>query len=159
MGRINTTWGLRGHVKVTPYSSNADRFAVGAVLYVRGEQRRIVDLNTSQGYPIVKFEGYPDATAAEALRGTLIEIDEADLPSLEEGEYYLHDLIGLSVVTTAGEPLGTLADVLTTGANDVYVLRREGKPDVLIPAIPDVIRSVDLDTRTMTIEPMQGLID
>lgn len=146
-------------MKVTPYSSNADRFAVGAVLYVQGEQRRIVDLNTSQGYPIVKFDGYPDATAAEALRGTLIEIDEADLPPLEEGEYYRHDLLGLRVVSTTGETLGTLADVLTTGANDVYVLRREGKPDALIPAIPDVVRSVDLDTRTMTIEPMPGLID
>ena len=100
-----------------------------------------------------------DKAAAEALRGTLVEIDEAALPPLEEGEYYLHDLLGLAVVTTGGERLGTLADVLTTGANDVYVLRREGKPDALIPAIPDVIRSVDLDARTMTIEPMPGLID
>jgi 16S rRNA processing protein RimM len=146
-------------VKVTPYTSNPDRFAVGAVLYVRGEQRRVVDLNSSQGYPIVKFEGYPDATAAEALRGTLIEIAEEDLPPLAEGEYYLHDLLGLTVVSTTGNTLGTLADVLTTGANDVYVLRREGKPDALIPAIPDVIRSVDLATRTMTIEPLPGLID
>ena len=146
-------------MKVTPLSSNPDRFAIGAVLYVRGEQRRVVDLNTSQGYPIVRFEGYPDATAAEALRGTLIEIDEADLPPLEEGEYYLHDLLGLAVVSTAGDAIGTLADVLTTGANDVYVIRRERQPDALIPAIPDVIRAVDLDARTMTIEAMPGLLD
>lgn len=159
VGRINTTWGLRGHVKVTPFSSNPDRFAVGAVLYVRGEARRVTDLNTSQGYPIVRFEGYPDATAAEVLRGTLIEIDETDLPPLEEGEYYLHDLRGLTVVTTGGEQIGTLVDVLTTGANDVYVVRREGKPDTLLPAIREVVIGVDLAARTMTIEPMQGLLD
>lgn len=146
-------------MKVTPFSSNPDRFAVGAVLYVRGEPRRVTDLNTSQGYPIVRFEGYPDATAAEVLRGTLIEIDEADLPPLTEGEYYLHDLRGLTVITTGGEQIGTLVDVLTTGANDVYVIRREGRPDALLPAIREVVISVDLAARTMTIEPMQGLLD
>ncbi len=159
MGRVNATWGLRGHVKVTPYSSNPERFAVGSVLYVRGEPRRVVDLNMSQGYPIVQFEGYPDATAAEALRGTLLEIAERDLPALPEGEYYLHDLIGLDVVTREGEPVGRLVDALTTGANDVYVIRRDGKPDALIPAIPDVILSVDLGAQRMTIEAMPGLLD
>jgi 16S rRNA processing protein RimM len=146
-------------VKVTTYSSNPERFAVGSLLYVRGERRKVVDLNTSQGYPIVKFEGYPDATAADALRGTIIEIDETDLPPLEEGEYYLHDLIGLEVVTRECEPVGTLVQALTTGANDVYVLRREGKPDALIPAIRDVILSVDLHAHRMTIEAMPGLLD
>lgn len=146
-------------MKVTPYSSNPERFEVGAVLYVRGEPRKVVDLNMSQGYPIVKFEGYPNATAAEALCGTDLEIDEADLPPLPEGEYYLHDLIGLEVVTVAGEVVGTLVQALTTGANDVYVVRREGKPDALIPAIRDVVQSVDLQTRRMTIDPMPGLLD
>lgn len=146
-------------MKVTPYSSNPERFEIGAVLYVRGEPRKVVDLNMSQGYPIVKFEGYPNATAAEALRGTDLEIDEADLPPLPEGEYYLHDLIGLEVVTVAGEVVGTLVQALTTGANDVYVVRREGKPDALIPAIRDVVQSVDLQTRRMTIDPMPGLLD
>jgi 16S rRNA processing protein RimM len=159
VGRINSTWGLRGHVKVTPLTSNPERFAVGATLIVNGEPRKVVDLNTSQGYPIVKFEGFPNATAAHALRGAVIEIDEAALPPLPEGEYYLHDLEGLDVVTREGEAIGTLAQVLTTGANDVYVVRRPGKPDALLPAIPDVILSVDLEAHRMTIEPMPGLLD
>lgn len=159
VGRINAPWGLRGHVKVTAYSSNPERYRKGATLIVKGEPRRLLDVNTSQGYPIVQFQGYTNANAAETLRGELIEIDEADLPPLPEGEYYLHDLLGIAVVTTAGEPLGTLVEVLTTGANDVYLVRREDKPDVLIPAIPDVIQRVDLQARTMTIEPLPGLLD
>src|SRR5689334_13802813 len=94
VGRINAPWGLRGHVKVTAYTSNPARFEPSAVLLVKGERRKLLEVNKSQGYPIVKFEGYPDATAAEGLRGELIEIDESDLPRLAEGEYYLHDLIG-----------------------------------------------------------------
>jgi 16S rRNA processing protein RimM len=159
VGRINATWGLRGHVKVTPFTSNPARFTAGAMLYVNGEARRVMDVNTSQGYPIVQFDGYTDANAATTLRDALIEIDEAALPTLPEGEYYLHDLVGLEVVTSAGEAVGTLVEVLTTGANDVYVVRRPGKPDALIPAIPDVIRDVDLEARRMTIEAMPGLLD
>jgi 16S rRNA processing protein RimM len=159
VGRINTTWGLRGHVKVTPFTSNPDRFAPGATLLINGRPTRVVDLNTSQGYPIVKFEGYPDATAASALRGATIEIDERDLPALPEGEHYVHDLVGLEVVDEDGETIGTLQEVTTTGANDVYVIRRPGQRDVLIPAIPDVILSVDLGERRMTVHRMPGLFD
>jgi 16S rRNA processing protein RimM len=159
VGRINATWGLRGHVKVTPFTSNPTRFTVGAMLYVNGEARRVMDVNTSQGYPIVQFDGYTDANAAATLRDTLIEIDEAALPALPEGEYYLHDLVGLEVVTREGEPIGTLVEVLTTGANDVYVVRRPSKANALIPAIPDVILSVDLAAKRMTIEAMPGLLD
>ncbi len=159
VGRINGAWGLRGHVKVTAYTSNPARFAPGAVLLVGGQPRKVLDANHSQGYPIVKFEGYLDATAAAALRGTMIEIDESALPPLPEGEYYRHDLIGLEVVTRAGDRIGTLADALMTGANDVYVIKREGKPDALIPAIPDVVLAVNLAARTMTIEPLPGLLD
>ena len=159
MGRINATWGLKGFVKVTPLTSNEARLAPGAELIVGGERRRVLEVVTPQGYPIMRFEGYPDRTAAEALRGTLIEIEADDLPELPEGEYYVDDLRGLSVVTTDGHEVGTLADVLTTGANDVYVVKRPGERDVLIPAIPDVIAAVDLEAGRMTIAPLPGLLD
>lgn len=159
VGRINGVWGVRGHVKVTPLTSNPERLVAGAVLYVRGEPRRVLDVRYPQGFPCMRFEGFEDRTAAEALRGALIEIDAADLPALPEGEYYLHDLEGLEVVTAAGEHIGRLKEVLTTGANDVYVIARPGKADALIPAIADVVLSVDLEARRMTIEPMAGLLD
>ena len=159
VGRINSTWGLHGHVRVTPYTSNPDRFQPGAMLLIQGEPRRVLEVRAPQGYPIVRFEGYPDATAAEALRGALIEIDAADLPPLPAGEYYLHDLVGLDVVTRDGTRVGTLAEVLTTGANDVYVVRRDGRPDALIPAIPDVVLAVELDAHRMVIDALPGLLD
>ncbi len=159
VGRINSTWGLRGHVKVTPLTSNPQRFQPGAVVFVRGEPRRILDVATPRGYPCIVFEGYEDRTAADALRDTLIEIAEDELPALPEGEYYVHDLVGLTVLDAGGQAIGELAEVLRTGANDVYLVRREGARDLLIPAIPEVIRNVDLPAGRMRIDPLPGLLE
>ena len=159
VGVINSPWGLKGHVKVTPLTSNPERLSVDVELFVRGERRRVLESVEPYGYPILRFEGYPDRTAAESLRGEVIEIDESELRPLPAGEYYIDDLVGLTVVTVDGEQVGQLADVLTTGANDVYVVRRDGAKDVLIPAIREVVQAVDLDARTMTIDPLPGLID
>ena len=159
VGRINSTWGLRGHVKVTPLTSNPQRLQPGAVVSVRGEPRRILDVATPRGYPCIVFEGYEDRTAADALRDTLIEIAEDELPALPEGEYYVHDLVGLAVLDADGEPIGELAEVLRTGANDVYLVRREGARDLLIPAIPEVIVDVDLPAGRMRIDPLPGLLE
>lgn len=159
VGRINATWGLRGHVKVTPLTSNPKRIQPGEVLLVRGEPREVLDVRYPKGFPCVVFEGYEDATTANALRGTLIEIAEADLPDLGQDEYYVHDLVGLDVVSTAGERLGRLAEVLRTGANDVYIVRRKGERDLLLPAIGDVIAEVDLKGGRMVVELLPGLLD
>ena len=159
VGRINSTWGLRGHVKVTPLTSNPQRLQPGAVVFVRGEPRRILDVATPRGYPCIVFEGYEDRTTADALRDTLIEIAEDELPALPEGEYYVHDLVGLAVLDADGEAIGELVEVLRTGANDVYLVRREGARDLLIPAIPEVIREVDLTAGRMSVDLLPGLIE
>ena len=78
---------------------------------------------------------------------------------LKENEYFIADLIGLSVVSVEGEELGILEDVLSTGANDVYVVKKEGTPDLLLPAIKDCIRNVDFDSQTMTVYVLPGLRD
>ena len=159
MGLINSTWGLKGHVKVTPLTSNEQRLIAGAELIVGGQPREVLEVVSPQGYPIVRFRGYNDRTAAETLRGDLIEIEASDLPALPEGEYYVDDLRGLTVVTTEGVKVGTLADVLTTGANDVYLVTRHDERDALIPAIAEVVLSVDLEAGRMVIDPLPGLLD
>ncbi|MSQ31301.1 MAG: 16S rRNA processing protein RimM [Dehalococcoidia bacterium] len=159
VGRIDGVWGMKGHVKVRPLSTNPDRLKADAVVLVLGRPTKILEVVTPQGYPIVRFQGYPDRTAAERLRDTVIEIDEADLPPLPEGEYYIDDLVGLDVVTTDGEPVGRLTEVLGTGANDVYVVARPGLRDALIPAINDVVVSVDLQAKRMVINVIPGLLD
>ena len=158
VGRINQTWGLKGHVKVTPFTSNPERLTTGAELYVAGKPTRVLDSVSPQGYPIMQFAGYENREAAQQLRDELIEIDEAALPNLPDHEYYIDDLKGLTVVASTGEEIGELVEVLTTGANDVYVVRREGQKDVLVPAIADILLSVDLEARRMTIELIPGLL-
>lgn len=159
VGRINAPWGVRGHVKVTALTSNPERLAVGSRVFVAGELREIRDVKRPRGFPCIQFEGITSTEAANRLRGALIEIDEADLPELPEDVYYVHDLVGLRVVTSAGEEIGTLEDVLETGSNDVYVVKRAGKKDVLVPAIDGVLLDVDLEGGQMTIEAVPGLLD
>jgi len=159
VGRINSPWGVRGHVKVTPFTDNPERLAVGSRVYVDGELRQIRDVKSPRGFPCVLFEGISGTEGAERLRNTLIEIDEAELPTLPEGEYYVHDLIGLRVITSAGEEFGTIAEVLETGSNDVYVVRRPGQKDLLVPAIDGVLLEVNVDAGTATIEVVPGLLD
>ena len=159
VGRINGVWGMKGHVKVTPLSTNPERLKADSVVLVAGRPTKILEVVSPQGYPIVRFQGYPDRTAAERLRDTLIEINEADLPPLPDDEYYVDDLVGLDVVTTQDEPVGSLVEVLTTGANDVYVIRRPGKKDALIPAIGAVVISVDLAAKRMVIDDVPGLLE
>ena len=159
VGLINGPWGLRGHVKVTPYTSNEERFRPDSVLLLDGAPVRVLDVRRPKGYPCVKFEGYHDRTAAGALAGTIIEVDESDLPELQEGEHYVYDLVGLTVVTTDGDAIGRLHEVLHTAANDVYLVRRPGAADALVPAIADVVVEVDIAGGRMVIDPLPGLLD
>lgn len=159
VGHINSPFGVRGHVKVTPLTSNPERLKVGATFYVAGDRRRVVDIKYPRGYPAILFEGIAGRDGAERLRGAVLEIDEVELPDLPEGEYYIDDLIGLSVHTTDGRDLGTLVEVLTTGSNDVYLVKRAGAKDVLIPALNDVVLDVDFDAGTMMIEAVPGLLE
>ena len=158
IGRINAPWGLKGHVKVTPLTTNPERFVVGAVMLLKGVRARIEDIETPLGFPCVLFEGHEGRNAAEALRGVIIEIAETDLPPLPEGEYYAHDLVGMDVVTTSGGSVGRLEQVLVTGANDVYLVRLPNQKDVLIPALEHIVIEIDVPGKRMVIEPVKGLL-
>lgn len=158
MGRINAPWGLRGHVKVTPLTSNPDRLVVDATVILKDRRVRILDIETPLGFPCILFEGHEGRDAAERLRGALVEIAEAELPSLPEGEYYTHDLVGMSVVTSGGDEVGRLEQVLVTGANDVYLVRTPEKKEILIPALGHIVLEVDVASGRMVIEPVKGLL-
>ncbi len=144
---------------VTPLTSNPERLAVGLTCFVQDQPRRVVEIKHPRGYPALLFEGVHGRDDAERLRGATMEIDEALLPDLPEDEYYVDDLVGLEVVSTAGDPLGTLVEVLTTGSNDVYLVRAPDRKDVLIPALKDIVLDVDFEANTMTIEVVPGLLE
>ena len=108
------------------------------------------------GRVYLKLAGVDDREAAEALRGATIEVPLEQAVRLPPGSYYWHQLIGLAVETKRGESLGRLVDILTTGSNDVYVVRDDAR-ELLLPAIRDVIREVDLENGRMVVELLPGL--
>jgi 16S rRNA processing protein RimM len=159
VGLINGTWGVRGHVKVTAMTDNPGRIVNGARVFVQGLPRTIKEVRHPRGFPVVLFDGVHRPEDVDALKGAIIEIDEEALPALPEGEFYIHDLIGLAVVTTEGEALGVVDDVLRTGSNDVYLVKRPGAKDVLVPAIESVVLEIDLKAGQITIDAVPGLLD
>jgi 16S rRNA processing protein RimM len=112
----------------------------------------------SAGNHRVMLEGIGDAEKAEALRGGAVMVAAADLPPLGEGEFYYFQLAGAEVMLTNGERLGTIVDIMSTGAHDVWVVR-DGEREVLVPVISDVVKAMDLAARRVTIEAMPGLLD
>lgn len=157
IGKIVAPFGLKGEVKVVPFTDFPERFKEMDEAYVgseeAGEMRRIESVRFHKGTILIKFEGVADITAAEELRGAEVRIRESDLVPLEEGSYYVHDLIGMDVLTTEGEDLGKVKEVLTGRANDVYVTDR-----ALVPAVKEFVKSIDLQKRQIVVEPIEGLV-
>ena len=152
--------GLHGEVRVLPQTDFPERLAQRGELWVeQGGQGRLCRveggrLQAGKGLVLLRLEGCRDRTAAEALRGAVLKIRPADVVPLGPGEYYEWQIVGLEVVTGSGEAVGRVTQILHTGANDVYVVGER-----LIPAIPEVIQSVDLPAGRIVIEPMPGLLD
>lgn len=107
------------------------------------------------GRCIVKLKGAGDRDQAEALRGQLLRIARSEIPPLPEGAYYDFQIVGLRVVTTDGRDLGRVVQIMRTGANDIY----ETDTETLIPAVPDVVREIDLEEGQILIEAIEGLLD
>jgi len=159
IGKIVAPFGIRGEVKLIVLTEFPERFDAGRDVTAKrpdGEPRelRVVKSKPYKDGLILAFEGVETRTEAEELRGMQVIINEDELGSLSEGSYYLFQLLGLTVVTDDGRELGVIEDVLQGGANDVYVT--DG--GLLIPAIRDVVKSIDLEDRRMVIWPMPGLI-
>lgn len=162
VGKIVNTHGIRGDVRVMPTTDFvAERFAKGQDLYLQqaGEPLKlIVELaRQHKGFILVKFVGYDNINDVQAFRDHELMVSGKDQQPLEDGQYYYHQIIGLSVKTVDGEELGTIKEILSPGANDVWVVQRDGKKDLLLPVIDDVVKDVDLDAGEVTVELMEGL--
>jgi 16S rRNA processing protein RimM len=163
IGVITTTHGVRGEVKVFPTTDDPSRFQRLDALWVQTakgkERRKIEQVKFFKQFVILKLEGISDMDQALLYKNCdlLISRDEA-LP-LAEDEYYISDIIGLSVVTDTGERLGIVKDVLQTGANDVYEVEMSNGKHVLLPAIRSCILGVNLEKGEMQVHVMEGLLD
>jgi 16S rRNA processing protein RimM len=164
VGRIVRTHGIRGAVKVFTYGETLRGLGPGVVLTVcrsaAGGDSTLtaVDAKPHGKLLMMRFEELHDIDEAQSLVGSDLYLAEDQLAPLEEGEYYHYQLIGLSVVTTRGKPVGTLKSIMEAGSHDVYVIDHEGR-EALIPAVEAFIREVDLEGRRMVIDPPEGLID
>jgi 16S rRNA processing protein RimM len=153
VGRVLAPFGLKGELKVQSLTDNPERFRPGARLWAGAQPVTIGTTREAQGYLYVTFRGIPDRTAADRFRHQILQVPESELPPLPPGEHYRYQLVGLSVVDRDGRAIGTLEEVIETGANDVYRVRAEDGTDLLLPALEDVIVSVDLAANRMVVDP------
>ena len=163
VGVITTTHGVRGEVKVYPTPDDAERFLELEEIWLdTGKERlplKIQNVKFFKNMVILKFEGYDDINAVQAWRQKDLLVTREQAVELQEDEYFIGDLIGLHVEDEEGNALGVLRDVLETGANDVYLVSRPGEKDLMLPAIKDCIREVDLESGIMRVRVLPGLLD
>lgn len=163
IGVISKTHGIRGEVKVYPTTDSPMRFeTLDEVKLKIGRTEKTLKIESVRYFKnlvILKFEGIDNINDVERYKGAELYIPREEGEELDEDEYYIADIIGIEVYTEAGELLGTVRDVLETGANDVYAVTRPGKKELLLPAIRDCVKEVDLENNRMTVHVMDGLLD
>nr|WP_244244671.1 ribosome maturation factor RimM [Marinilactibacillus kalidii] len=162
VGKIVNTHGLKGEVRVISVTSNPeDRYYAGAPLsWFKDEEQLDLTVRTHRvhkNFDLVAFEDFPSINDVERLVGGTLKVGDNQLLELEENEFYLHEIVGCAVVDESGEQLGKIKEVLSTGANDVWIVQRPNKKDLLLPYIESVILNVDIENQQVTVHVMEGL--
>ncbi|AKO93862.1 ribosome maturation factor RimM [Priestia filamentosa] len=164
VGKIVNTHGVRGEVRVISRTDfPEERYKVGNELYIfkGNEEIKVVVASHRQhkNFDLLTFEEYHNINQVEAFKNCLLKVPSSDLVELEEGEYYFHEIVGCEVYTEEGNLVGTIKEILATGANDVWVVKASGRKDVLIPYIEDVVADINVEEKRVIINEMEGLLD
>ena len=163
VGVITTTHGISGEVKVFPTTDDPKRFLdLKNVILDDGKTTLDLEIQNVKFFKnlvILKFKGIDNINDIEKYKKAGLYVTREDAVELEEDEYFIADLIGMDVISDEGEQLGTISDVLQTGANDVYVISSKGQKDLLLPAIHECVLDVNVEERTMKVHLMPGLRD
>ena len=165
VGKIVNTHGIKGEVRVISRTDFAEeRYQVGNTLYLFRENQEpfkltIASHRTHKNFNLLTFEGYHNVNDVEAFRDGILKIPESQLTDLDEGEFYFHEIIGCVVYTDEGEEIGSIKEILTPGANDVWVVKGARGKDILIPYIEQIVKKVDIQDQKVIITPMEGLLD
>lgn len=161
VGKIAGTHGIKGAIRVFPTTQEPERFERLKELIVenKGEQEtfHIEKVGYHKKFVLLNVRELKDINVAEKYKGATLLIPESEALPLEENEYYTRDLYGLMVITDTGEELGELVDIIETGANDVYAVKKEGQKELLIPAIKQCILEVDIPGGKMIVHLLEGL--
>jgi 16S rRNA processing protein RimM len=158
VGRVLRAWGIRGDVKIAPFTDRPEDFKSYQAVFVGPQCKRydVKSFRPYQGNWLLHLNGVESRNDAETLHGQEILIEAAQRPR-QEGEFFAREVIGLKVRTIDGEELGEVVEILVTGANDVYVVKGD-RGEILLPARVEVIRSIDVEAGVMTVELLPGLL-
>ncbi|MCV9887636.1 ribosome maturation factor RimM [Metabacillus halosaccharovorans] len=166
VGKIVNTHGIRGEVRVISKTDFAEeRYEPGNTLFIFKEGSTdpievIVDTHrVHKNFDLLTFEGLHSIQDVEPFKGSLLKVSESQLSELEEGEYYFHEIIGCKMYSDSGEEIGTIREILATGANDVWVIQRKAGKDLLVPYIDEIVKEINIDEKKIVITPMEGLLD
>lgn len=161
IGQIVNTFGIKGMVKVKPFTDDINRFDRLETIYIKNKkvnkEYRIQEVKYHKQMVMLKLEGIENPEEAENLRGSYLLIDRDKEEPLEEGTYYIVDLLGLEVFSDEGELLGKVDDIFNTGSNDIYVVKDELGKQILLPGTSEVIKDVDLEQGKITVHLIPGL--
>lgn len=161
IGQIVNTHGFKGEVKIYPLTDDMGRFEKLKEVYLEENnelvKHKVESIKFLRSTVAVKLSGIDSEEAANKLKGSYIKVDRKSAVKLPKGAYFICDLIGLEVYDENVQLLGTVKDVLQTGSNDVYVVQSKDK-DILIPALKDVVRKIDLENKKIMVEMPEGLI-
>lgn len=162
VGQIVNTFGIKGEVKVKPFTNDISRFDDLEKVYIKTRKDekiyKVENARYHKNMVLLKLEGINNPEQAEMLRNTFLEIDREDAIPLEEGTYFIADLIGLEVYTDEEKMLGKVEDIYNAGANDIYVIKDELGKQILLPGIDEVIKEVDFERNKIIVHLIPGLI-
>ena len=160
IGKVVNSVALKGEIKIYNYSDYKERYEEIEKLLIGETLYKIQKVRYQKEMVIVKLEGIDDRNAADELKNEDIFIYEDELRELPEDVHYIKDLIGLSVIDKKdGTKLGEIVDVLQNSAQDIYVVKREGKEDLLIPVVSEFVKEISLEDKTVNVELIEGFLE
>ncbi len=162
VGQIVNTFGVKGILKVKPFTDDANRFEELKKEYIckkeKLEEVEIEEVKYHKDMVLLKVKGIDDMNEAEKVKGLYLKIDRENAKKLPKDTYFIADLLGLEVYSDKEELLGKVDDIFRTGANDVYVVKDEKGKQLLLPGIPEVIKEIDLEKEKIIVHLLKGLV-
>lgn len=165
VGKIVNTHGIKGEVRIISKTDFADkRYKKGNSLFLfMSEGAEPIELivkshRVHKNFDLLTFEGYDNVNQIEKFKGGVLKVPESQLEKLQKDEYYFHEIIGCTVVTDEGDEVGTVKEILTPGANDVWVVKGKGGKEQLIPYITDVVKEINVQEKNIVITALEGLL-
>jgi 16S rRNA processing protein RimM len=159
IGQVVNVVGLKGELKVYHYSDYKERFEELTKIYLKNTRYEISGVRYIKELVVLKLKGIEDRNEAEKHKGEDVCIDKTDLRVLPEDTFHIFDLIGMKVIDDSGAVIGTLSDVIRNSAHDLYEVEKENKSKFLIPAVEEFILKIDLESRTIRVKLIEGLMD